>query len=319
MNRTSLHRPRLSRTASRHPATDTRLLPSPFPTRRWKVHRPLPARPPTGGLSQPMLRPASGAPRHPRGPLSPRPRRKTCGKPMAPRTYSSVAPLGTSLSYGDGMEDTPDPLRTVESVWGSTPFQDSPVFPLGDTRSPRDGRESALPSLRMIERFPHTDRPELPSSPADSRDWRSLAPRPLRPGHGPSIAYTPFPTLNHLGDNTHAQRRPQARRRCAQRQPQRPETRQDFPPAQAGFPHPCRPSPPPGTRQRRQTPQVEAPARRGCPRRSPARLRIGSLPIPPGDPRRRSHQQGPRALDRRFQWPDNSAAHPAISPRPDPR
>ncbi len=192
MSRTSLISSRRTRALRERPATDTRLLPSTFPTRRWKVHRPLPARPPTGGLSQPMLRPASGAPRHPRGPLSPRPRRKTCGKPMAPRTNSPVAPLGTALSYGDGMEDTPDPLRTVESVWGSYPTQDSPVLPLGDTCSPRDGRESALPSLRMVERLPHTDRlqRETPFNPVDMRVWRRLAPQPLRPGHGPSIAYT---------------------------------------------------------------------------------------------------------------------------------
>ena len=190
MSRTSLISSRRIRALRERPATDTRLLPLPFPTRRWKVHRPLPARPPTGGLSQPMLRPASGAPRHPRGPLCPRPRRKTCGKPMAPRTNSPVAPLGTPLSHSDGKEDTPDPLRRVESVWGSYPFPDSPVFPLGDSCSLRDGRESALPSLRMAERFPHTDRLELPPSPADLRAWRRLAPQPLRPGHGPSIAYT---------------------------------------------------------------------------------------------------------------------------------
>ena len=192
MRRTSLISSRRTRALRERPATDTRLLPLPFPTRRWKVHRPLPARPPTGGLSQPMLRPASGAPRHPRGPLCPRPRRKTCGKPMAPRTNSPVAPLGTPLSHGDGMEDTPDPLRTVESVWGPYPFPDSPDLPLGDSCSLRDGRESALPSLRMVERFPHTDRlqRETPSSPVDMRVWRGLASQPLRPGHGPSIAYT---------------------------------------------------------------------------------------------------------------------------------
>ena len=79
---------------------------------------------------------------------------------ITPRLYSPVASLGIPLSHGDGTEDTPDPHRTVESVWGSHPTLDSPVVPTGEPRPTSNGRESALPSLRMVERFPHTDRPQ---------------------------------------------------------------------------------------------------------------------------------------------------------------
>ena len=70
MSRTGLHRPRLSRTASRRPAPDTRLLlPSPFPTRRWKVHRLSAAH--LSSRSPPRLRPLirASSPRHARGAL----------------------------------------------------------------------------------------------------------------------------------------------------------------------------------------------------------------------------------------------------------
>ncbi len=193
MSRNSLISSRPTRALRERPATDTRLSPSSFPTRRWKVHRLYAANPSLGSL--PRLRPLNGV-------LTPgyRPggRPDTLGSPEAnaPRLDSPVASFGTPPYHGDGKEDTPDLLRRVGSVWGSYPFQDSPVFPLGDPCSPRDGREFALPSLRMVERLPHTDRPqgETPSSPDDLRVWRSLAPRPLRPGHGPSIAYPTLPT-----------------------------------------------------------------------------------------------------------------------------
>ncbi len=193
MRRNSLISSRRTRTLRERPATDTRLSPSPFPTRRWKVHRPHAAYPSFGSI--PRLRPLKGA-------LTPgyRPggRPDTLGSPeaIAPRLDSPVASFGTPPYHGDGKGYTPDPLRTVGSVWGSYPFLGSPVLPLGDPCSPGDGREFALPSLRMVERFPHTDRPqrETPSNPADMWVWRSLASRPLRLGHGPSIAYTPLPT-----------------------------------------------------------------------------------------------------------------------------
>ena len=192
--RNSLYRPRPTRALRDRSATDTRLLlPSTFPTRRWKVHRLYAEYPYLGSLLR--LRPLKDV-------LTPgyRPggRPDTLGSPEAitPRLDSPVASFGTAPFHGDGKEYTPDPFRTVESVWGSYPFLDSPVSSLGDPCSPRDGREFALPSLRMVERFPHTDRPqgETPSSPADLRGWRSLAPWPLHPGHGPSIAYPTLPT-----------------------------------------------------------------------------------------------------------------------------
>ncbi len=196
MRRNSLISSRRTRALRDRPATDTRLSPTPFPTRRWKVHRLYAA----NLSSRSLLRL-----RHLRGVLTPghRPggRPDTLGSPEAnaPRLDSLVASLGTPLSHGDGMEDTPDPLRRVGSVWGSYPFQDSPVFPLGDPCSPRDGREFALPSLRMVERLPHTDRSGLPSSLADLRIWRSLAPQPLRLGHGSSIA-SPSPSFTPDSD-----------------------------------------------------------------------------------------------------------------------
>ena len=191
--RNSLISSRRTRALRDRPATDTRLLPPPFPTRRWKVHRLHAAH--LSPRSLPRLRPLNGVLTPGYGPGG---RPDTLGSPEAitPRLDSPVASFGTPLSHGDGKEDTPDPLRTVESVWGSYPFQDSPVSSLGDSHSPRDGRESALPSLRMVERYPHTDRPqgETPSSPADLRVWRNLAPWPLRLGHGSSIAYPTLPT-----------------------------------------------------------------------------------------------------------------------------
>ena len=198
MSRTSLHRPRRNRAVLHRPAPGTRLLPIPFP--------------PTVSPSIPL--PGDGrsidSTRHTyllgrsRGyaPFLRRPAPATCqglcpdfvGSPeaIAPRVYSPVAPLGTPSSHGDGKEDTPDLLRTVESVWDSFPFLDSPVVPLGEPHPSSNGSESALPSLRMVKRFPHTDRPEVPSRLVPSRVWRGLAPQPTRLGHGPSIA---FPVL----------------------------------------------------------------------------------------------------------------------------
>ena len=183
MSRNSLHRPRRPRAVWDRPAHDTRLLSNPFP-------------PPGDGRSIDSTRHTSSR-GHSRGYA---PFQGLCpdfvGSPeaIAPRVYSPVASLGTPLSHGDGKEVTPDTLRTVESVWGSSPFLDSPVFPLGESPLSRDGRGSALPSLRLVERFPHTDRHEVPSRPVPSRVWRKLAPRPVRPGHGPSIAYPFLPT-----------------------------------------------------------------------------------------------------------------------------
>ena len=197
MSRIALTRPRRNRAVWDRPAHDTRLLPTLFPDTVSPSY-------PTSGDGRSI-----DSTRHTYllgysrvyAPFMGRPAPAMCkglcpdfvGSPeaIAPRVYSPVASLGTPLSHGDGKEDAPDPLRTVESVWGLPPFLDSPVFPLGESPSPRDGSGSALPSLRLVERFPHTDRPQraTPSRPVPSRVWRRLAPHPTRLGHGPSIAY----------------------------------------------------------------------------------------------------------------------------------
>ena len=123
MSRNSLISSRPTRALRERPATDTRLSPSPFPTRRWKVHRLHAAH--LSPRSLPRLRPLNGA-------LTPgyRPggRPDTLGSPeaIAPRLDSPVASFGTAPFHGDGKEDTPDPLRTVGSVWGSYPFKTPP-------------------------------------------------------------------------------------------------------------------------------------------------------------------------------------------------
>ena len=149
MSRTSLHRPRRNRAVCHRPAAGTRLLPNPFP--------------PGDGRSIDSTR-HTHLLGHSRGyaPFLGRPAPAireglypgTVGFPeaVAPRVYSPVASLGTPSSHGDGKEVTPDPLR-------------------------------------MVERFPHTDRPEVPFRPVPSRVWRRLAPQPTRPRHGPSIAF----------------------------------------------------------------------------------------------------------------------------------
>ena len=170
MSRTSLHRPRRNRAVCHRPAAGTRLLPNPFP--------------PGDGRSIDSTR-HTHLLGHSRGyaPFLGRPAPAireglypgTAGFPeaVAPRVYSPVASLGTPSSHGDGKELTPDPLRTVE-------------------------------------RFPHTDRPEVPFRPVPSRVWRRLAPQPTRPRHGPSITF-PSP-----GEPVR-QRRIIPRRRCPRR------------------------------------------------------------------------------------------------------
>ena len=200
MSRTSLISSRRRRAACLRPATDTRLLLMPFPDTVSPSH-------PTPGdgrsIDSTLHTSSRGYSRGYapfQGHTAPATRQGLwpdfVGSPeaIAPRVYSPVASLGTPLSHSDGKEVTPDHLRTVESVWGSYPLLDSPVFPLGESPSPRDGRGSALPYLRMVERFPHTDRYEISSPPVPTRVWRRLAPRPVRPGHGPSIASPSLPT-----------------------------------------------------------------------------------------------------------------------------
>ena len=155
MRRTSLISSRPTRALRDRPATDTRLSPSPFPH---------------SGDGRSI-----DSPRHTCLPGFP------CG--YAP-SLGRLAPAMREGLYPD----------FVGSPEGIAPRDYSAVSPLGDSHSPRDGKESALPSLRMVERLPHTHGPELTSSPIDLRVWCRLAPWPLRPGHGPSIAYPTLPT-----------------------------------------------------------------------------------------------------------------------------
>ena len=191
MSRTSLISNRRPRAVWDRTATDTRLPLIPFPDTVSPSH-PIPG---DGRSIDSTRHTSSQGPSRGYAPFQ-----GLCpdfvGSPeaIAPRVYSPVASLGTPSSHGDGKEVTPDPLRTVESVWGSSPFLDSPVFPLGESPLSRDGRGSALPSLRLVERFPHTDRHEVPSRPVPPRVWRRLATQPARLGRGPSIACPSLPT-----------------------------------------------------------------------------------------------------------------------------
>ena len=87
MSRTSLHRPRRNRAVCHRPAAGTRLLPNPFPPRRWKVHRLYAAHPSLGSL--PRLRPLLGAsgPRYTRGAIS-----RHCRVPGGPSRPGSTPP-----------------------------------------------------------------------------------------------------------------------------------------------------------------------------------------------------------------------------------
>ena len=192
MRRNSLISSRRTRALRDRPATDTRLLPSTFPTRRWKVHRLHAAHLSLGSL--PRLRPLKGVltPGH-----RPGGRPDTLGSPeaIAPRLDSPVASLGTPLSHGDGKEDTPDPLRRVESVWGSYPFQDSPVSSRRPLFTQRRQRVCAPipPNGRALPAYGQAARGNS-LWPCRLAGLAQPGPRPLRPGHGPSIAYPTLPT-----------------------------------------------------------------------------------------------------------------------------
>ncbi len=209
MSRTSLISTRRRRVVCHRPAPDTRLLPTPFPDTVSPSHPPSGDGRPIDSTRHASSRGDSRGYTPFQGYTAPATRQGLwpdfVGSPeaIAPRVYSPVASLGTPLSHGDGKEVTPDPLRSVESVWGSNPLLDSPVFPLGESPSPRDGRGSALPSLRLVERFPHTDRHEVPSRPVPSRVWRRLAPPARAPWSRP-FHRLPLPPHRHVPLNRHS-------------------------------------------------------------------------------------------------------------------
>ena len=222
MSRYSLHRPRRNRAVWDRPATGTRLLPKSSPTtvspgyllpgdgrsidytRHTLFHghsrvralserrsTPATATRPSGGIGHDAIVP--------------------CLEAIAPQAHSTVAYLGKLPSHSDGSEDALlPPFRMVERVWDLIPFLDSPVVPLGEPQPVSDGSESALPSLRMVERVPWTDqapRREIPSRlvhlskglwgrhvAVDATGIGTGAPASLPESHGPSIAFPSVPS-----------------------------------------------------------------------------------------------------------------------------
>ena len=220
MSRYSLHRPRRNRAVWDRSATGTRLLPKSSPTtvspgyplpgdgrsidytRHTLFHghsrvralserrsTPATATRPSGGIGHDAIVP--------------------CLEAIAPPAHSTVAYLGKLPSHSDGSEDALlPPFRMAERVWDLIPFLDSPVVPLGEPQPVSDGSESALPSLRMVERVPWTDlapHREIPSRlvhlskglwgrhvAVDATGIGTGAAASLPESHGPSIA---FPSL----------------------------------------------------------------------------------------------------------------------------
>ena len=220
MSCTSLHRPRRNRAVWDRSATGTRLLPKSSPTTVSPGY-PLPgdgrsidytrhtlfhghsrvralserrstratATRPSGGIGHDAIVP--------------------CLEAIAPPAHSTVAYLGKLPSHSDGSEDALlPPFRMAERVWDLIPFLDSPVVPLGEPQPVSDGSESALPSLRMVERVPWTDlapHREIPSRlvhlskglwgrhvAVDATGIGTGAPASLPESHGPSIASPSF-------------------------------------------------------------------------------------------------------------------------------
>ena len=224
MSHTSLHRPRRNRAVWDRPAPGTRLLPTsssnpvspgiPLPrdgrsidyTRHTLFHghsrvralserrsTPATATRPSGGIGHDAIVP--------------------CLEAIAPPAHSTVAYLGKLPSHSDGSEDALlPPFRMAERMWDLIPFLDSPVVPLGEPQPASDGSESALPSLRMVERVPWTDlapHREIPSRlvhlskglwgrhvAVDATGIGTGAAASLPESHGPSIAF-PLPSASH--------------------------------------------------------------------------------------------------------------------------
>ena len=178
MSRTSLHRPRRNRAVSHRPATDTRLLPSPFPPTILHINthykrcpkalrlrlrsdqspsRPLHGRSPDksrhalskghcqvrASLTRRILLASSGdAPEH--GVMS-------LPRAIAPPPDSPGLDLAGESEQSDNLR-----LKT------NAPFRDSTVVTIGELRSTNAGHGSTLPSLRVVEHFwwsrpPHTE------------------------------------------------------------------------------------------------------------------------------------------------------------------
>ena len=85
---------------------------------------------------------------------------------IAPPAHSPVAYLGVLPLPSDGSEDAlPPPLRLAERMWDLIPFLDSPVVPSEIPTHPAAEVESALPSIRVVERRLVDETPHLSRSP----------------------------------------------------------------------------------------------------------------------------------------------------------
>ncbi len=172
MSPTSLYRPRPPRAVRHRPATDTRLLPIPYPRLDHSLGRGIPLA--LSGVEGSQERNGWG-----HLPCSPHPNShyKRCPKVPRLRLRSDQSPSRSlhgrspdksrhTLSKGccqvraplirrKGIAPSGDaPERSVMSLpWASAPLPDSPAAALGEADPTSDGRESPLPFLRMVEHF----------------------------------------------------------------------------------------------------------------------------------------------------------------------
>ena len=178
MSRTRLIRPRRPRAVSDRPATDTRLLPNPFPLtippfnshykRCSKAERlslrsdQSTSRSQHGRFPDKSRLALSKGPCQVRAPLT----RRTILAPSGDASEHSVMSLPRAIAPPPdspgldlaGESEQSDTLRLKTNA----PFKDSTVVTIGDLRSTNAGLGSTLPSLRMVEHFwwsrlPHTE------------------------------------------------------------------------------------------------------------------------------------------------------------------
>ncbi len=178
MSRTSLFRPRRHRAVRHRPATDTRLLPIPYPrldhflgwgiplalsgfegSQEWNGRGHLPSPPHLNTHYKrcpkaPHLRLRSD--QSPSRSLYGRSPDKSwhalskgCCQVRAPLTQrKGIAPSGDAPEHG--VMSLP---WAIAPPWASAPLPDSPVAALGEADPTSGGRESTLPFLRMVEHF----------------------------------------------------------------------------------------------------------------------------------------------------------------------
>ena len=176
MSRTSLTRPRRPRAACHHPATDTRLLPSPFPSTLLHLNSHYKRCPKAQRLrlrsdqspSRPLHGRSPDKSRHPlskglcqvRAPLTRRIRLASSGDAPERSVMSlpwAIAPFsdspGATLA---GQSEQSDERRLKTNA----PYKDSPVAALGEADPRSGGNEYTLPFLRMVEHFWWTGLPQ---------------------------------------------------------------------------------------------------------------------------------------------------------------